>query len=154
MIRTTIAALLLTAAAPLAAQNAFHDRDFRVTNIEAHLLYERTGRLSADVTDNPEITLFNTIIGEGSAEEEANDLLVTAIVSGPGEFNMTTPLVITVRNEQGRVVATRRIANMLVNQRTYRSILLQDAGCAGVLQLTAELGASRRTERIELACGE
>jgi len=73
---------------------------------------------------------------------------------GPGQRNTRAPLIITVRDHKGTVVATRRIPEMLLEKRTYRSLLLYDVGCAGVLSLTAQLGGSRRTEKINLACGE
>lgn len=149
--------LLLLAAMPalLGMQEPqFHDRQFRVADIEVRLLYEATGRLSADISDNPEFTAFNTIIGAGSAEENANDILVTAVIVGPGEHNLATPLIVTVRNEQGRVLARRRIGDMLVGERTFRSLVLYDAGCAGTVDISAQLGSSSRAERIALACGE
>lgn len=155
MVRNALIAILLTGAAPLAAQEAdLRDSDFRVSNIEARLLYEQTGRLSADITDNPDFHLWNTSIGAGSAEENANDLLVTAVIVGPGQHNIRTPLTITVRDARGRLLGTRRIADMLAEGRTYRSLLLHDVACAGAINLTAEFGTSRRTEEIDLACGE
>lgn len=133
---------------------AFHDRQFRVSDIQIHLLYEESGRLSADISADPSFTAFNTIIGEGSAEENANDLLVTAVIEGPGEHNLATPLILTIRNEQGRVLARRRIAGMLAGERTFRSLAVYDAGCAGTLTVTAQLGASTRSEQVALVCGE
>lgn len=47
------------------------------------LFYEDSGRLSKDISPPVEFTGWNTIIGEGSAEEAASDLLVTVEVRGP-----------------------------------------------------------------------
>lgn len=147
----------LLAAMPLllaSQEPQFQDRQFRVTDIQVRLLYEESGRLSVDISDNPDFSAFNTIIGEGSAEENANDILVTAAIVGPGEHNLATPLIITVRNRQGRILATRRIRGMLAGARTFRSLVVYDAGCAGTLRITAQLGSSVRSEEIALECGE
>ncbi|HEX9963625.1 MAG TPA: hypothetical protein VGB04_01425 [Allosphingosinicella sp.] len=47
-----------------------------------HLFYENTGRLSKDISPPVEFTGWNTVIGEGSAEDAADDLLVTVEVRG------------------------------------------------------------------------
>lgn len=155
MFRIASLSVLAALAVPISAQDAeYADHDFRVSDIEARFLYEQTGSLSVDITDNPDFTAFNTIIGAGDAQENANDLLVTAIIQGPGQHNLTAPLTITARDEQGRLLGTRRMANLLVEARTYRSVLLHDVACAGVIRLTAQLGASSRSEEITLACGE
>jgi hypothetical protein len=154
MIRSLVIAGFLIGAATPAENRPVRDSDFRIVNIEARLLYERSGRLSVDVTADPKPALWNTIIGEGSAEENADDLLVTAVVAGPGEHSSQAPLTITAMDARGKILGTRRIGGMLLQSRTYRSLLLHDVGCAGTLKLTAQLGASRRTETIELACGE
>ena len=151
----TIAGLgLLLFAAPLEAQEEPSDRDFRVTDIRARLLYEASGNLSVDISDNPRFTAFNTVIGEGDAEENASDLLVTALVEGPAEHNLTVPLILTARDARGRVLGNRRFEGILAGRRTQRSLLLHDVGCAGAIRLTAELGASRRSEEVRLPCGE
>jgi hypothetical protein len=148
------AAFALLGSAAAAQEPDFRDAQFRVADIQARLLYEASGTLSADISDDPEFHSWNTIIGEGSALEIANDLLVTAVVQGPGEHNLRTPLVVTVRDRRGRVLGRRRITEMLTGTRTHRSILLHNVGCAGTITLSAQLGASTRTEEIALNCGE
>jgi hypothetical protein len=153
-ISVCLAALALIAGGARAQEPAYRDSNFRIADIRARLLLEETGVLSPDISDNPDFIAWNSIIGEGSAGENANDLLVTAILAGPGEHNLRTPLVLTVRNARGRVLATRSFPSMLAGRRTYRSILVHDAGCEGALTLTARLGSSVRTERVSLDCGE
>ena len=153
---STVALTLLavaSAAAPAQPREP-SDREFRVTDIQARLLYEHDGSLSGDITADPNFTGFNTMIGEGSAAGPAADMIITAVISGPGEHNLTTPLVITARDERGRVIGTRRIGNILTGRRTYRSMVLYDSTCAGTIRLTAQLGASVRNESISLDCGE
>jgi hypothetical protein len=152
MIRhTALAAILLGLAAN---QAPAHDKDFRVSDLRAQFLYERSGTLSVDITDNPRFNVFNSVIGEGSAAEPASDLLVSAVVTGPDERILTVPLVITVRNEKGKLVASRTITRILAGKAYVRSILLKDVGCAGPLGLEARLGKSVRREKINMLCGE
>jgi hypothetical protein len=153
-ILASFAALALASTAAAAEAPPPQDRDFRVTDIQARLLLEQSGALSVDIADNDDFIGWNTIIGEGSAGENADDLLVTAIVTGPGEHNLTTPLILTARDEMGRVLGRRRIAGIFAKGRSYRSMLLHDVGCAGTIRLTAQLGTSTRTETVSLPCGE
>lgn len=148
--------LALALAAPAAAGQGGtpRDADFRIADIQVRLLYEASGRPSGDISADPDFAAWNLPIGEGSAKEPANDLLVTVVVAGPGEHNATAPLVITARNAKGKTLATRRISAPLLGSTTHRSLALYEVGCAGTLTLTATLGKARRTETIDLACGE
>ncbi len=139
--------------APAVAQD-LDDGDFSIADIEVRLLYETSGTLSEDVSDNPEFYLWNTIIGEGSAAEPANDVLVTARIEGPGEHNLGSPLTMVVRDEIGRTIAQRSIAYLYARSSTARSLFLDDVGCAGALTFEARLGNSVRTEEVTFDCGE
>lgn len=147
----TLAAILVTS---VAAAPETRDSDFRVADIKAQLLYERSGTLSVDLTATPDFAIWNTIIGAGSALEPANDILVSAVVSGPGEHNLGTPLTIKVRDERGKVIGSRTFATGLADKTYVRSLLLQDVGCAGELKIEAQLGQSVRRETLDMMCGE
>ena len=153
MIARGLFALALALPAAASAQEA-GDGDFRVVDIQARLLYEQSGALSVDISDNPDFTAWNTIIGEGSASENANDLLITAVIRGPGEHNLDAPLTITARDATGKVLATRTVKTILAETATYLSMVVYDAGCAGTMRLEARLGQSVRREEISLDCGE
>lgn len=146
-------ALGLILSAPAAASD-FQDVDFRVTDIRARLLYEQSGGLSVDISDTPDFFAWNTVIGEGSALENANDLLITAVISGPGEHNLGLPLIITIRDVEGKVLANRRIDHILAETTTQFSLILYEQGCGGEISLEARLGRSVRVEEISLDCGE
>lgn len=130
------------------------DSSFHITDIRARLLYEQSGRLSDDITDNDEFIAWNTVIGEGSALENAHDILITAVIEGDQQYFLNRPLTITVSDEGGKTLAERTIPQMLAEKQTQRSLLLQDAGCAGILKIEARLGRSTRTEEVRLPCGE
>jgi hypothetical protein len=152
-VRRTVALLLALAAQPLCASNV-GGSDYRESEIQARLLYEQTGSLSVDLTAHPEFAVWNVIIGEGSAIENADDLLVSAVIDGDEESNSRTPLIITVRDAHGKVIVSHKFKGMLLEKKTVRSILLHEVGCAGELHIEARFGVSVRNETISMDCGE
>jgi hypothetical protein len=146
MIVTFLAAMLAQPApAPAPVVGAFR----------MHLFYENSGRLSKDISPPVEFTGWNTIIGEGSAEEAANDLLVTVEVKGPPGESIEQPLIVVAR-ANGKILAQRRFDTLLttVQGRAYKALWLNDVGCAGRIEVTATIGKSARKSAISLDCGE
>jgi hypothetical protein len=146
MIAAFLAAMLAAPAAPPAPS---------VGAFRMQLFYEDSGRLSKDISPPVPFTGWNTIIGEGSAEAAANDLLVTVEVRGPpGEF-IEQPLTLVAR-VGGKVLAQRRFDTLLTNVqgRTHKALWLADVGCAGRIEVTATIGRSTRKSAISLDCGE
>jgi hypothetical protein len=150
MIEALMAAMLAAPAAP-AAPAAVP----RVGAFKMQLYYENTGRLSKDISPPVEFSGWNTIIGEGSAEEAANDLLVTVEVKGPPGEAIEQPLTLVAR-ANGKVLAQRRFDTLLttVEGRTWKALWLNDVGCAGRIEVTATIGKSTRKSAIRLDCGE
>lgn len=147
MIAPLLAAMLAAQAAPPApAIGAFR----------MHLFYENSGRLSKDVSPPVDFTGWNTIIGEGSAEEPANDLLVTVEVRGAPGDSIEQPLTLVARGAKGKILAQRRFDGLLttLQGRTYKALWLNDVGCAGRIEVTATIGRSTRKSAISLDCGE
>ncbi|HEX8467794.1 MAG TPA: hypothetical protein VF620_08315 [Allosphingosinicella sp.] len=146
MIATFLAAILAaTPSAPAPRVGAF----------KMQLYYENSGRLSKDISPPVEFSGWNTIIGEGSAEEAAGDLLVTVEVRGPpGEF-IEQPLTLVAR-AKGKVLAQRKFDTLLTTAegRTWKALWLNDVGCAGRIEVTATIGKSSRKSAISLDCGE
>lgn len=163
MILTNLAAL---AAATTADQRAgAHRRPARpaaaapanatLGDIRMHLFYQETGRLSPDISPPHEFSGWNTIIGAGSAEEYANDLMVVAEVRSRGEQNVNRPLTITARAGR-RLLGQRSDASILTseNGRAYFPLYLKDVGCAGTIRVDVTLGREHRSETLALNCGE
>ena len=146
----------LAAAALLFAVTPAHGAE--IGTIRAHLVYEETGRLSADILSQPDFAGWNSIIGEGSAEEYANDVLVLVeVVGGGGQENVDTPLEIVARDAEGSVRARRRFSDGLLTSdqgRVWKALWLPDSTCAGHIEITASLGQSTRRAAIDLDCGE
>ena len=147
MIAALLAAILAAPSSPPAPS---------VGAIRMQLFYEESGRLSRDIAPPADFTGWNTIIGEGSAEEAANDLLVLVEVrAAPGE-NITQPLSVVARGAKGRILGQRRFTNLLTSGqgRTWKALWLADVGCAGRIEVTASVGRSTRKSAVDLDCGE
>lgn len=129
----------------------------KIEKIEAHLFYEYTGRLSANVAPPAEFSFWNTVIGEGSAEEAANDVLITITISAePGSYFDTDVLNITVLNTDDKsVVLERSITGLLIpmSGSTTKAVYVMDTTCRS-LEVVATIGASTLSNTIPFACGE
>ena len=127
----------------------------KVGAFKMQLYYENTGRLSKDISPPVEFSGWNTIIGEGSAEEAANDLLVTVEVKGPPGEYIEMPLTLVAR-AKGKVLAQRKFDSLLTTTegRTWKALWLNDVGCAGRIEVTATIGRSTRKSALSLDCGE
>lgn len=125
-----------------------------IGRIRAHLVYENSGMLSPDILTQQDFAGWNTIIGEGSAEEPANDLLV--LVELVRDDGSRAPLRIVVRDGRGRTVAQRTIAGPFLFEEAsvWKPLLVQDVGCAGTVRITATVGRSTRSASVDLDCGE
>lgn len=138
---------------PAAAQ------DVALGPLTAQLYYKHSGRLSDDLLAREEPFVgWNTIIGEGSAEEPAEDLLVAVTLAsntGDGVF-LEEQLELWVENAEGSRIARRVFDGVLVPyQGTVSSPLwLSDVGCVGRLELHARLGDEERIAELSLDCGE
>jgi hypothetical protein len=127
-----------------------------VGKIRMQLFYEDSGRLSEDIAPPAEFIGWNTGIGEGSAKEPANDLLVSVEVLSGGAESIGQPLSVVVRGGKGKVLGQRRFADVLTSAdgRTWKALWLTDIGCAGHVEVTATLGRSTRKAAVDLDCGE
>ena len=144
----SLAALALAAAQPAAGT---------LGDIRMHLFYQETGRLSPDISPPATFTGWNTGIGEGDAEEAADDLVVVVEVRADGHQFIETPLRVVARGGEGnRVLAERRWDSVLTSEagRAYLPLYLRDVGCAGEIRVTATFGSANRSETLTLDCGE
>lgn len=132
--------------------------------IEARLFYKETGRLSENILGQTEEFYFhNTIIGEGSAEEAADDLLVSVEMSA-GRFGtpddnhqfVEMPVTIEARDSQGRILGRRVHDTVLTSYRgsEHKVLWLNDVTCAGEVTLTATFGRQRQSATLVMGCGE
>lgn len=146
MIAPLLTALALAPSAPAAPS---------VGAIRMQLFYEDSGRLSGDITSTADFSGWNTVIGEGSAEEPANDLLVTVEVLTGAVESVEAPLTVTVTGNR-KILGQRRFTDVLTSAdgRTWKALWLTNVACAGHVEVVATIGRSTRKAAISLDCGE
>jgi hypothetical protein len=151
--RLAVALILAAAAAPAWADPP---QPVAIAHLGAQLLYSNSGALSRDIAPPAKFSGWNTIIGEGDAGGAASDVLVTVTLTSPaGQLNVATPLLVSARSATGKVLAQRKITNILIdNGKAFEFVLLPDATCAGKVTITATLGQQTRTAALALDCGE
>jgi hypothetical protein len=149
ILAVAFAAALLALPAPAAAA--------RIGQVTLRLFYERSGRLSAPVREGPDFNTWNMAWGGGSAEEPANDVLVSVEILGEtGSGPVGAPLEIVARNAQGRVIGRRvfRDLQLWESGALWKSLWLTEATCDG-LDITVTLGRESRRLRPEgFLCAE
>ena len=121
------------------------------------LWYEETGRLSPNIAPPQTVTLWNTCIGAGDAEENANDVLFTAEVRTSGQQNVTQSVTLTATGRRGAVLARRTFSNILTGDSGTVSLPLwvRDVGCGtGEVRFSARLGNQNPSVMIDFAGGE
>lgn len=143
--------LLLFLPAVLQAQ----DGAPRVVQIEARLWLEHSGTLSAPI--KRDATLWNTIIGEGSAAEPSTATLVDVVVRGkPGSYTSGAKAQLTVLNARtGKVMAqlSRKLGVLSDAGVTHVAFWLPDTGCEP-LSIKARVGGTIKKLSLPFACGE
>lgn len=125
--------------------------------IRVRLWYEETGRLSENIAPPADFHTWNTIIGEGQAQEIANDVLMTVeILSGAKAENIDIPLTLEVRDATGKILAIRQVSRILTSEtgNAQKGIWVYDVGCAGLLTFSATLGRLTRSVQVDFPCGE
>jgi len=133
---------------------------FKITAIKAMLFFEEKGTFSDDLLTQPNLALWNTIIGEGSAGSPSNSTLVMVEVSGkynPDEAapNRKVDFTATARGK----VLLKKLADIRIGKdgKYYAAFWLYDTGCDKVklsARLTGQTQPSSMTNTIPFACGE
>jgi len=134
---------------------------YKIVGVEAFLYYRNLGIFSENIIDNSEFSLWNVIIGEGSAKGYSKETLVKIIVEGSGEReSIAGNPVLEVTISTAKSVILRKVINLgLFNSSRKNSypILLYDTGCSE-LKITATLigkgGGSKMVKVIPFNCGE
>lgn len=151
-----LALTALLQAIPGHAQTTSNTAGAYLTNPAVRLWYEETGRLSDNVAPPKQVTLWNTIVGEGDAEEHADNALFTIDVRSDGEQNIGLPLLLTATDAKGKVLGRRTVGNLLTSEagNVTAALWVNDIGCAGTVVFAAQLGAAKRTVSLNFDCGE
>ena len=153
-----IAGMVALASAPVLADDHGADEHGRgkvqIADIEVRFLYERSGTLSDDITAMKDFTAWNTLIGEGSAKESANDILIAVRITANGEVYDERTLTISAFDSDRNPLAERTINGVGIKDSGYAHMLLEQSTCEGEIILEAAIGDQTMSEKIELFCGE
>ena len=133
----------------------------KVEAIRAHLYYDHNGTISGDIFAKKDITLWNTIIGEGDAASSSETTFVIVEISGRD--------ISSTRNAKVNIVATNSKGDQIANEtrnfsiyanyrKSYIPLLIPDTGCDHVT-VTAKLvgkgfDMSSISQTIPFECGE
>jgi hypothetical protein len=158
----TVISLFLVTASPAGAAT--------IADVEARLFYGSTGRMSPNIAlplkANPgqsDFALWNTIIGEGSAEAPSNQTVILVHFAGAPNSFVDGSLQLKVTNKETK---------KLVSQHTLRSVgftsssgrstamfVVSDTGCQQLeisARLVSSTGASGASTKVYVpfGCGE
>ena len=157
MLRAGIAAFALCLAVP-GAGHAAEDESVTLGSVTAQLYYKNSGRLSDDLLAGAEPFVgWNTIIGGGTAEEPADDLLVVVRLENAGEEAfLSENLRLWVTDVEGGIVAERNFDGLLVPQEgtLANPLWIEDATCGGALVIHARFRGKETSGTLHLHCGE
>ncbi|HYJ47446.1 MAG TPA: hypothetical protein VEV81_12610 [Pyrinomonadaceae bacterium] len=133
---------------------------FKITAVKAMLFFDEKGTFSDDLLTQPNLALWNTIIGEGSAGSPSNSTLVLVEVSGkynPDEAAPNRKVEFTA-TAAGKVLL-RKSADIRIGEKGkyYAAFWLYDTGCDKIklsARLTGQTQPSSMTKTIPFQCGE
>ena len=102
---------------------------------QVRLWYQGTGRLSEDIAPPKAVPLWNSIIGEGAAEENADEALFTVEIRTAGEQNVAQPLVLIASDKAGKVLSQRTFKSMMTSEAgaAVMPLWVRNIGCAGTV---------------------
>lgn len=154
-----LATALVSAVAAIGAQAAGPAAP-KIGAIRAQLYYEETGKLSNDILSDKDLSLWNTIIGEGGAGGASNYTLVTVEVQGKDVPVGAVKVQVTARNSKRKIIAmnTADVSIYDAKTRFNAPLFLYNTGCDEI-EISASLlgkGISRNEvkAKIPFACGE
>jgi hypothetical protein len=161
-----VVALLITlfalASSPTAMtmRKAVAPPPFKITAIKAMLFYDGKGTFSDDILTQPDLALWNTVIGEGSAGSPSNSTLVLVEVSGqydPDKATLNRKVAFTAT--AAKKVMLQRMADIYIGKdgKFYAAFWLYDTGCEPIklsARIVGQSQPSAMTKTIPFKCGE
>lgn len=134
-------------------------KPYQVQRISAQLFFQDTATFSDNVIDNKDLSLWNTIIGEGSANgHPSNSTLVKVTVKGPAKEESASPPPVEVTVKTAKAVLAKHTFNdaFMSNGAYSVALMVQGTGCQPVTIQARLLGgaSSTMTKTIPFQCGE
>lgn len=156
--------LMLLLASAAFAQAGGPASSVTMGDVEVRLFYKETGRLSDNVLGRKkDFTFHNTVIGEGDAEESADDVLVSVAMSagkfGTPEDNhkfVNSPVELVARDRTGRILGRRKHDSVLTSYagKDVKVLWLNDVTCTGEVTITALYAGKSKSTKVVMGCGE
>jgi hypothetical protein len=150
--KVAFASAALTLFAGSAGAQTVHVEDIRV-----QLFYENSGVLSEALTKIKDLTLWNTIIGEGSAKGPATSFLISVVLRGkPASFVKAERVVVTVFDESKKAkIVQRRFDSFSFDDegRVIKPVFVEDNTCTPI-RITARSKGDTKTITMPFKCGE
>lgn len=140
--------------------SAFAGEAPKIAAIHAQLYYDVSGKFSDDILARKELSLWNTIIGEGDSGGASNFTLVTVEVQGKDVPVGAVKVHVIARGNKRKILAERTIHVALYDEKTtfYAPLWLYDSGCEAVEVSARLVGKGAPTtvvkKTIPFACGE
>jgi len=133
--------------------------DYSITSMTASLFYNQINTFSQNILDNPNFILWNTIIGEGSAEGDSSQTLVAIEITGePGAYQYERTIEFIARTEEKVIQSLSSSIGILSETgKYYITYLLHDTGCVPIEISVSIKGQKTRSmvkKVIDFRCGE
>jgi hypothetical protein len=134
---------------------------YKITAIKAMLYYEQKGTFSRDMLAKPEMSLWNTIIGEGEAGSPSSSTRVVVEVTGKAGADAPTTArkVELTATASGKALLKRAVDISLLEEagKFYAAFWLYDTGCDHIklsARIVGQTQPSAMTRTIPFECGE
>lgn len=148
--------LALCIAAPLTARA--ESALYKIASVKAYLFYNHSGSFSENVIDNPDFVFWNTIIGEGSAKEPSEAVLVDVVIEGPPGSYEPRSVELSATDASGSILKKSLDIGILSDKGEYHAgFWLYETGCVPVrltVKILGQSGEVKIIKEIPFACGE
>lgn len=127
-----------------------------IERLEAFLVQGQSGTLSADILSSAStIGFWNVIVGEGSAAEASEDVLVVVHFRRLKNEGMPSQTLFTVSDEFGKVVLQRENFDLFFGDgaKAAKAFLLERATCRHV-KLEVTINDRRASRELPFECGD
>ncbi len=103
----------------------------KISAIRAQLYYEETGQFSKDILSDKDLSLWNTIIGEGGSGGASNFTLVTVEVQGKDVPVGAVKIQVVARDSKRKIIAMNTAEVTLYDAKTSFNapLFLYNTGC-------------------------
>ncbi|MCY7378163.1 MAG: hypothetical protein LH467_02350 [Gemmatimonadaceae bacterium] len=153
-------AVALIAPTPLSAQGPATTIALAITGIKAKLYFPETGDFSQDMLADPNLDLWNTIIGAGWAQRPSNATLVLVEISGKGDAGsrpVSVELTVTDARNGGVKLRRRSSLGFSEGNKPQEAFWIYDTGCEPLIlraRLIGQAAPSTVKKKIPFRCGE